>query len=126
LKDCTHGLCFSHFWVLPLVIPPLRIRGDDITALAEHWLSRLGLLNKKSFVLQALDWSPFNMDPKRSAGLGSLSMLGKDVTLAELEKKHIEMLLDKHNNVSDVAKILGVDRRTLQRKTNQWKPKSSR
>jgi hypothetical protein len=33
------------------------------------------------------------------------------------------MLLDKHDNVSDVAKILGVDRRTSQRKKKSMEVK---
>lgn len=161
-EDSFRPDLFYRLGVLPLVVPPLRTRGDDVISLARHWLARLGLINQKSFVLhpdaeatlkkytfpgnirelinvmkrlvvfatssditqsdvlQALDWSPFNIDPQNPRGLESFSLLGNDITLAELEKKHIEMLLAKHTNVSEVAKILGVDRRTLQRKTSQW------
>ena len=42
------------------------------------------------------------------------------MTLEELERAHIVQLLDELNNVSEVARILGIDRRTLQRKMVAW------
>ncbi|MFM7200404.1 MAG: sigma-54-dependent transcriptional regulator [Myxococcota bacterium] len=38
------------------------------------------------------------------------------LSLRALEKLHIEKLLKEHRNVTQVARILGIDRRTLQRK----------
>ena len=71
-------------------------------------------------VFRALDWSPFNIGNERVPGLGGVAALGSQLSLAELEQKHIEMLMEKYDNVSEVAKILKVDRRTLQRKIQSW------
>jgi DNA-binding NtrC family response regulator len=46
--------------------------------------------------------------------------VGDKVTLADLEKAHIERLLSETENVSEVARIVGIDRRTLQRKIAAW------
>lgn len=46
--------------------------------------------------------------------------VGERVTLESLERAHIETLLAETGNVSAVARIVGVDRRTLQRKLNAW------
>ena len=40
--------------------------------------------------------------------------------MEELEKTHIRRLLDELHNVSEVARIVGIDRRTLQRKMIAW------
>jgi|GEM_PF-370383 len=53
-----------------------------------------------------------------SAGEGPRA--GQRVTLEELEKTHIRRLLDELHNVSEVARIVGIDRRTLQRKMIAW------
>lgn len=45
---------------------------------------------------------------------------GAHVTLEELEKTHLLKLLDELQNVSEVARIVGIDRRTLQRKMSAW------
>ena len=71
-------------------------------------------------VLKALDWSPFNVEVESAPGLGGIAAIGHQLSLAELEQKHIEMLMEKYDNVSEVAKILKVDRRTLQRKMQSW------
>ena len=71
-------------------------------------------------VLKALDWSPFNVEVESAPGLGGITAIGHQLSLAELEQKHIEMLMEKYDNVSEVAKILKVDRRTLQRKMQSW------
>jgi DNA-binding NtrC family response regulator len=39
-----------------------------------------------------------------------------EVTLDDLERRYIERLLARHRNVTRVAEILGINRRTLQRK----------
>lgn len=56
--------------------------------------------------------------PSTSSGEGPRA--GQRVTLEELEKTHIRRLLDELNNVSEVARIVGIDRRTLQRKMIAW------
>ena len=49
-----------------------------------------------------------------------LPRAGERVTLEELEKTHIKQLLSELKNVSEVARIVGIDRRTLQRKMAAW------
>lgn len=45
---------------------------------------------------------------------------GERVTLEALEREHISRLLQEFRNVSEVARIAGIDRRTLQRKMIAW------
>ena len=71
-------------------------------------------------VLRALDWSPFQLGKGPVPGLGALGVLGQAVPLLEVERKHIELLIEKFQNISEVARILGIDRRTLQRKIQSW------
>lgn len=42
------------------------------------------------------------------------------MTLESLERRHTERLLAHHRNVTRVADILGINRRTLQRKLRAW------
>lgn len=46
--------------------------------------------------------------------------VGQDVSLERLERAHIERLFKKYTNVTQVAKILEINRRTLQRKLKMW------
>ena len=48
------------------------------------------------------------------------SLLGSDMSMEAIEKMHIQKLIERHENLSLVARILGVNRRTLQRKLKQW------
>ncbi|OGQ26747.1 MAG: hypothetical protein A2138_23410 [Deltaproteobacteria bacterium RBG_16_71_12] len=63
--------------------------------------------------------SPF-ADVARAPFEGEAPRAGERVTLEELEKTHIKRLLSELNNVSEVARIVGIDRRTLQRKMSAW------
>lgn len=47
-------------------------------------------------------------------------LLGSDMSMEAIEKIHIQTLIERHENLSLVARILGVNRRTLQRKLKQW------
>ena len=47
-------------------------------------------------------------------------VIGQDVSLEQLERAHIEALINKYTNVSQVARILEINRRTLQRKLKVW------
>jgi DNA-binding NtrC family response regulator len=47
-------------------------------------------------------------------------MIGADVSLEELERAHVELLISKYTNVTHVARILQINRRTLQRKLKSW------
>ncbi|HEY1098246.1 MAG TPA: sigma 54-interacting transcriptional regulator, partial [Myxococcota bacterium] len=76
-------------------------------------------------VAELIDDSPFAhaadlppLPPPSSPGDGPRA--GQRVTLEELEKTHIRRLLDELHNVSEVARIVGIDRRTLQRKMIAW------
>jgi DNA-binding NtrC family response regulator len=144
--------------VVPLTLPPLRERGDDVLVVARHWLSRLSdaerrfeldddaerLLREQRFpgnlrelinllkratifarsnvldgaeLEQLIASSPFATLATASA---EGPAAGQRVTLEELERTHITRLLDEVNNVSEVARIVGIDRRTLQRKMLAW------
>ena len=47
-------------------------------------------------------------------------LIGGDFSLEDLERAHILKLIDRHGNLSQVARILNVNRRTLQRKLKVW------
>jgi DNA-binding NtrC family response regulator len=143
--------------VIPLALPPLRSRGEDILVIADAWLERLQgehrrlrlsddakarlrgysfpgnvreLVNlmKRAAIFTRSDEidaalleellcsSPFQA---RSAESGGLSA-GQRVTVESLERAHITRLLEELNNVSEVARVAGIDRRTLQRKMIAW------
>lgn len=152
--------------VLPLRLPPLRERGDDVLLIANAWLHRLcatrplrftddaaallrsyrfpgnvrELINlvKRAVVfargeslsaseLQALlRNSPFASLDAFEAPAGGMRATpagpaaGQRITLEELERAHITRLLEELRNVSEVARIVGIDRRTLQRKMVAW------
>jgi ActR/RegA family two-component response regulator len=48
--------------------------------------------------------------------IGSAAIQTGPLSLRELEIQHIEKLLREHKNITTVAKLLEIDRRTLQRK----------
>ncbi len=52
----------------------------------------------------------------QSGLLGSAPVQAGPLSLRELEIQHIEKLLREHKNITTVAKLLEIDRRTLQRK----------
>lgn len=150
--------------VLPLKLPPLRERGDDVILIARHWLKHLAtpdmtlllepdaesflrshafrgnireLINlmkraailstnhriDAALLLELTRNSPFGSvthAAMRQDDAGSGLSPGAHVTLEELEKTHLMRLLDEVQNVSEVARIVGIDRRTLQRKMSAW------
>lgn len=83
----------------------LILKGDDDEYITASHLSRL------------LSTSPFaSLQVERRDG----PQVGEHVTLEDLEKAHIKQLLEELHNVSEVARIVGIDRRTLQRKMIAW------
>ena len=44
----------------------------------------------------------------------------EEISLEALERRHIQQLLSRHHNITRVAKILEINRRTLQRKLRAW------
>ena len=55
-----------------------------------------------------------------SAALDAETGEPEAITLEDLERRHIERLLGHHRNVTRVAEILDINRRTLQRKLRAW------
>jgi DNA-binding NtrC family response regulator len=85
----------------------------DTPIIDDSWIH--GLLSKTPFDL-CLTSQEINEGPSSS----SEQMIGEDISLEKVERAHIERLVIKHENLSQVARILGINRRTLQRKLKQW------
>lgn len=149
---------FYRLGVIPLHVPPLRERGDDVVLLARACLGRASDGNKTltgeaedrlrryrfpgnvrelvnlmkraalfstgeivdlELIDELLAESPYGAqaDGKQD---DDAPRAGQRVTLEELEKTHIKRLLAELKNVSEVSRIVGIDRRTLQRKMAAW------
>lgn len=150
---------FYRLNVIPIRIPELRERSEDILILSEHFVDKFCAENQlpaKKFsqkalqCLMAYNW-PGNVrelenviertvalcekdlidvddlpDNLRGASSGeSVLQIGSEVSLDELERQHIEAILEKTNNHQiRASKILGIDRRTLYRKLKKYGLKS--
>jgi len=132
--------------VIPLVLPPLRERRDDIPMLARHFLKSiceresLGLreLRKGALdLLQRYDW-PGNVRElrhvmERAAILSDSQYIepqhlglpqAKGRSLNQLQTDEIKRVVKEcAGNISEAAKILGVSRATLYRKFKAAKKK---
>ncbi|OPX18310.1 hypothetical protein BXT86_01845 [candidate division WOR-3 bacterium 4484_100] len=132
--------------VIPIVLPPLRERQDDIPVLAQYFLKNIcnrEELGEKKFSTSALarlknyHW-PGNIRElkhivERAAiltdsyyikpeHLGLPGMKGRK--LSEVEIQEIEKVLKQcSGNISKAAKILGIDRKTLYNKIKKLKIK---
>lgn len=136
--------------VLPIRVPPLRDRVEDIPALVEHFFSILSAeMRLVPVELMHTDWQRLNAYHwpgnvrelknviERTLLLGRLpadSMRGNDVIeddsssgypldwpMDAVERAHIESVLESlNNNKSAAARQLGVSRKTLERKQNLW------
>ncbi|MBU0654030.1 MAG: sigma-54 dependent transcriptional regulator [Gammaproteobacteria bacterium] len=141
---------FYRLNVLSIRLPPLRERGRDVELLAQHFIQRLSgelgvnpLMPDKAEImrLQAYGWpgnvrelknvieralllgimpsqcltgTPANGQPKREAD-------DDLILLEEVEKRHILRVLDMEDcNKSAAARLLGISRKTLERKLNAW------
>lgn len=190
---------FYRLQVLPLELPPLRHRRDDILPIAEHWLRRvsrasLTFTDSARAVLLAHDWPgnvrevvnltrrvalfaengrvegelvrrmltanpfpapqgavavppvalaaqpapashaapPLEQPPvlpgPGGSSTGEAAALGatpaeepfEEISLEALEQRHIRNLLARYHNITHVARILDINRRTLQRKLRAW------
>jgi DNA-binding NtrC family response regulator len=155
---------FYRLSVLPLELPPLRARREDIEPIVRHWITQvahapLTLTDDAVSTLRSHEWpgnvrelvnlarrvalfaadghvdralvermlaaNPFAASgglPARPDSTESPSEVDavEEITLEELERRHIEGLLARHQNVTRVASILGINRRTLQRKLKAW------
>ena len=131
-----------------LRLPPLRERRGDIPSLAEHFRRQVvkregyGAQGFTAEALRALErhtW-PGNVRELRNVieramvvakndridavdlGLsGNAEMTDSFVTLAEMERRHIEEALERtNNNVPEAAVLLGIGRSTLYRKITEY------
>lgn len=136
--------------VLPIRVPALRERREDIPALVEHFFEILSAeMRLVPIELMHTDWQrlneyhwPGNVRElknviERTLLLGRLpadSMRSADAqteevstgyplswTVDAVERAHIEIVLESvNNNKSAAARQLGVSRKTLERKQNLW------
>lgn len=134
--------------VIPLTLPPLRERGDDVVLLARHFLSAFGrpdLTLSASFldVLRSQNW-PGNVRElsnlmKRAAALCSGDEIGPEflnetpavhvrrdrldagLSLREAERKLLEVTLAATSgNRTRAAEMLGVSLRTIRNKIRDY------
>ncbi|HSD21554.1 MAG TPA: sigma-54 dependent transcriptional regulator [Anaeromyxobacter sp.] len=142
---------FYRLNVIPILIPPLRERREDIPLLVETFVERLavemnrkieGLSPEAMSAIMAHDW-PGNVRELRNvlergavvtAGpviqlsdlglptkLDSPARPGTLASLEEVEKRHVAAVLGHTGgNVSQSARILGIDRVTLYNKMKKW------
>jgi DNA-binding NtrC family response regulator len=142
---------FYRLNVIPVLIPPLRARKEDVPLLVEHFIERLSIEMKKRIDgvspeamagLTAHDW-PGNVRELRNVlergavvatgpviQLTDLGLPGKAdappkagtlASLEEVEKRHVAVVLaHTGGNVSQSARILGIDRVTLYNKMRKY------
>ncbi len=142
---------FYRLNVIPVVVPPLRQRREDVPLLVEFFVERLAVEMKKRLdgvsseamsALMAHDW-PGNVRELRNvlergavvaggpviqlADLGLPSRAeapprpGALASLEEVEKRHVAAVLaHTGGNVSQSARILGIDRVTLYNKMRKY------
>jgi DNA-binding NtrC family response regulator len=142
---------FYRLNVIPIVVPPLRQRREDVPLLVEHFTELLAVEMKKRVdgvsaeamtALMAHDW-PGNVRELRNvlergavvatgpviqlADLGLPSKAeaapkpGTLASLEEVEKRHVAAVLaHTGGNVSQSARILGIDRVTLYNKMRRY------
>lgn len=132
--------------VVELALPPLREHKTDIPALVAHFMAQLSptlgvaplrISEQEMDFLQQYDW-PGNVRElrnliERSLILGSLNVSAlypgtpqapvndKPTDLHTLEKMHILSVLDSvQGDKTRAAQLLGVSRRTLERRVAEW------
>jgi two-component system, NtrC family, response regulator AtoC len=145
---------FYRLNVIPITLPPLRERREDVPVLAARFVERLsvelarkieGLAPDAMAALVAHDW-PGNVRELRNVlERGAVVARGPVIQLAELglppaapgaapagpraeppsleevEKKHVASVLAwSGGNVTQAARVLGIDRMTLYNKMKRW------
>jgi two-component system, NtrC family, response regulator AtoC len=144
---------FYRLNVIPITIPPLRVRREDIPLLVDSFLERLSIELKKPIdgvaadamaALMSHEWRG-NVRELRNVlergavvasgpviGLADLGMTARGgepaagpaaalASLEEVERRHVATVLaHSAGNVSQSARILGIDRVTLYNKMRRW------
>jgi two-component system response regulator HydG len=130
---------FFRLSVVPLELPPLRERSEDIPDLAYHFLQRYADKNKKDIrmlqpqmldILMRHSWPgnireqltvdelPIKLQPEQPQG----TIAHTGLTLRAMERELIRSTLQAMaGNKSKTAKQLGIARQTLQNKLNEYK-----
>lgn len=140
---------FYRLNVLPLSILPLRESKDDIPILIDYFMDKISRrLNKKKVKITKfqmdylinynwpgnirelenfveliinLEYIPNKHFENKVEKTKKNFVIEKNLTLQELEKNYItDMLRKNDNNITKVAKILGIGRNTLHRKINKY------
>ncbi|MDF2840679.1 MAG: stc5 [Clostridia bacterium] len=134
--------------VLPIYLPPLRERADDIPLLFDYYMEKTSKRLNKRRVAISPEYLDYLKDHEWQGNIRELenvielivntesvqpNFLGKKIkinhsaeanislSLEQVEKQHIITVLNKsHGNVTAAAKILGVGRNTLYRKLEKY------
>ena len=156
-RDLRQAVADGHFRedlfyrlnVIPILIPPLRDRTEDIPVLVEHFLEQLraetgkaveGVAREALAALMARPW-PGNVRELRNVlERGVVLTRGPFITVADMElqrvpgapgeapttlreaeRRHIETVLARcGGNITRAARALGIDRVTLHRKIEKY------
>jgi len=141
---------FFRLNVLPLSLPPLRERSEDVPRLAQHYLEHFAARQgrrRAHFSAEAVEamrrhpW-PGNLRELRNAveravilaeaevitadalGLGARPAAGPEVgalvSLEELEREHLARVVLRTPTLEAAARVLGIDATTLQRKRKKY------
>ena len=147
-EDKFRSDLFYRLNVVSITLPPLRERTEDIPALVEHFLRKYSAAAKKTVadaapeVLERLHSYPWPGNVRelentieRAVILNSKSRImledlpapvrqaqaGPSLSLEEMERRHIaQVLQETKGNVKAAAAVLGIDRKTLYRKTAEY------
>jgi len=135
--------------VVNVILPPLRERLDDLPSLVQHFSSMLAadlgvpppvVTGDDLFHMRDYNWpgnirelknviersillkqSPTQCISRKFEASHTEQSLNNGIRLDEVEKNHILKVLDmEEGNKSSAARILGVSRKTLERKVKAW------